>query len=139
MSPHLTSRSASVYRKVSVETSVDQATPHQLVHMLYDGLLQAVGAARQALARGDVKTKCQQIVLAVRIIEEGLILGLNREEGGELAQNLHNLYRYCVLRLTQANARNDAAALDEVVHLIEPVAKSWRLIGSASATQALAA
>lgn len=139
MSPHLASRSASVYRKVSVETSVDQATPHQLVHMLYDGLLQAVGAARQALERGDIKTKCQQIVLAVRIIEEGLILGLNREQGGELAQNLYNLYRYSVLRLTQANARNDVQALDEVTRLIEPVAESWRQIGSAPDAQALAA
>ena len=49
----LASRSASAYRKVGVETIVDHATPHQLVHMLY-GLLQAVGSARQALERGDI-------------------------------------------------------------------------------------
>ena len=39
-------RSASAYRKVSVETSVEQADPHHLVDMLFDGLLHAVGAAR---------------------------------------------------------------------------------------------
>lgn len=38
-------RSASAYRKVSVETSVEQADPHHLVDMLFDGLLHAVGAA----------------------------------------------------------------------------------------------
>lgn len=139
MQPHLASRSASAYRKVSVETSVDHATPHQLVRMLFDGLLQAIGSASQALERGDIKTKCQQIVLAVRILEEGLLCGLNDEQGGELAANLRNLYRYCVVRLTQANARNDAQALAEVSALIEPVADGWRQIGSNATTDLVAA
>lgn len=135
----LANRSASAYRKVGVETIVDHASPHQLVHMLYEGLLQAVGSARQALERGDIKTKCQQIVLAVRILEEGLVGGLNLEQGGELAANLHSLYRYCVTRLTQANARNDADALAEVSRLIEPLADGWRQIGDAAQPARMAA
>ena len=123
------SKSASAYRKVSVETSVDQATPHNLVEMLFEGLLVAVGAARAAMQRGDIKSKCEQIVIAVRILEEGLKSALNLEQGGELASNLDRLYGYCVVRLTQANARNDDAALAEVTRLIEPLAKSWKEIG----------
>lgn len=133
------SKSASAYRKVSVETSVDQATPHNLVEMLFDGLLVAVGAARAAMQRGDIKTKCAQIVVAVRILEEGLKSALNLEQGGELASNLDRLYGYCVVRLTQANARNDDAALAEVARLIEPLAKSWKEIGQAVYPQLRAA
>jgi flagellar protein FliS len=129
-------RSASAYRKVSVETSVEQADPHHLVDMLFDGLLHAVGAARAALQRGDIKAKCQHIVTAVRILEEGLKGGLNLQEGGELAGNLLELYNYCVLRLTQANARNDDKALDEVVRLISPLADGWKQIGSNAAAAA---
>ncbi len=132
-------KSASAYRRVSVETSVDQATPHNLVDMLFEGLLVAVGAARAALQRGDIKSKCQQIVIAVRILEEGLKCALNLEQGGELAANLDRLYGYCVLRLTQANARNDDVALAEVARLIEPLAKSWKQIGQTTYPQLRAA
>lgn len=126
---HRASNSASAYRQVNVETSVDQATPHNLVEMLFDGLLVAVGAARSAMERGDIKSKCKQIVIAVRILEEGLKSALNLEQGGELAENLDRLYGYCVVRLTQANARNDDSALAEVARLIEPLAMSWKQIG----------
>lgn len=132
-------KSASAYRQVGVETSVGQASPHDLVDMLFDALLHAIGAARAAMQRGDIKNKCQHIVHAVRIIEEGLRGGLNLEQGGELASNLQDLYGYCVVRLTQANARNDDAALDEVLRLIEPVATSWKQIGKQPAAQLQAA
>ena len=139
MFTHRASKSASAYKQVSVETSVDQATPHNLVEMLFDGLLVAVGAARAAMQRGDIKAKCKQIVVAVRILEEGLKCALNLEQGGELASNLDRLYGYCVVRLTQANARNDDAALAEVARLIEPLARSWKQIGQSAYPQLRAA
>ena len=39
-------RSASAYKRVSVETSVDGADPHNLVCLLFVALQQALGAAR---------------------------------------------------------------------------------------------
>ena len=133
------SRSASAYRQVGVETSVARANPHDLVNMLFDGLLLAMGSARAAMQRGDIKSKCQQIVIAVRILEEGLKCSLDLQQGGPLAANLNDLYGYCVVRLTQANARNDDAALAEVVALIEPVASGWKEIGAISAIPQLKA
>lgn len=115
-------RSASAYKRVSLETS----DPYQLVGMLFDGLLQSVGEARAALKRGDVATKCAQVSRAVRLIEEGLKPGLDLNQGGDLAANLNGLYGYCVLRLTHANLRNDDAALSEVVRVIEPLAQGWK-------------
>ena len=112
------SRSATAYRKIGVETQVDQADPHALVEMLFDGLMLAVGMARAALQRGDIS-------------DEGLRGCLNLEKGGELAGNLHDLYQYCVMRLTQANARNDDAALAEVQNLLEPISTGWKQMGVA--------
>lgn len=123
------SRSASAYKRVSVETAVSQADPHQLVNMLFEGLLNAAGSARAAMARGDIAVKGEQIVRAVRMIDEGLKPALNLEQGGDLAANLNGLYGYCVLRLTQANLRNDDAALAEVISVIEPLAQGWKQIG----------
>lgn len=122
------SRAASVYKRVAAETSVQGANPHQLVELLFDALLQSLAAARGAMARGDIVGKGQAIGKAVRIIEEGLKVGLNVREGGELAMNLQALYDYSIGRITQANLRNDAAILEEVAQLIEPIAQSWKLI-----------
>lgn len=118
-------RSASVYKRVAVETGVQAADSHRLVGMLFDGLLQAVAAARGAMERGDLVVKGEQIGKAVRIVEEGLKAGLD-PAGGEMAQNLRALYAYSVRRLTEANLRNDASALAEVATLIEPVAQAWQ-------------
>jgi flagellar protein FliS len=121
-------RAASAYRRMAAETSVQTADPHQLVGLLFDALLQAIANARGAIARHDIAAKGEALGKAVRIIEEGLKAGLNLREGGEIAANLHQLYGYSVLRLTQANLHNDASALEEVAGLIEPLAESWKQI-----------
>jgi len=126
----VSNRAASAYQRVGIETTIDGASPHQLVSLLYDALLRAVACARQALARGDIAAKGAEIGKAVRILEEGLKAGLNPDEGGEVAANLRGVYGYCVWCLTQANLRNDDARLAEVGELIETVADAWKQIGS---------
>ena len=126
----VSSRSASAYQRVSVETAVSEASPHQLVNMLLEGLLKNVGSARVSLERGDIAAKGKQINNAVRIIDEGLRPALNLAQGGALAANLNDLYRFCLMRLTQANISNDEAILAEVIRVIEPVADGWKQIGA---------
>ena len=126
-------RAASAYQRINVETSMHTMDQHQLVALLYQGALGAIASARGAMARGDVLGKCNAISKAIRIIEEGLNTGLDRVDGGELAQNLGALYDYCVRRLTLANVRNDDAIMQEVQRLIEPVAQAWMDMKGAAA------
>jgi flagellar protein FliS len=119
---------ANAYQRINVETSMHTLDQHQLVSLLYQGVLTSLATARGALARGDVATKCNAISKAVRIIEEGLSTALDIEAGGELAQNLSALYDYSLRQLILANARNDDAMLVEVMRLIEPVAQGWNAI-----------
>jgi flagellar secretion chaperone FliS len=98
--------------------------------MLYDGLLESVGRARAAMAAGAIELKCTQIGRAVRILDEGLIAALDMELGGDIAQNLRNIYSYSVVRLTWSNLRNDPACLDEVERLIRPLRDAWAAIGA---------
>jgi len=121
-------RAASAYKSVGIETSVHTADPHELVNLLFNGLLQSLGSAKAAVVRGDVGAKVREIGRAVRYLDEGLIASLNEGEGGDLAANLRALYDYSVLRLAQANMKNDAQIIEEVEKLIEPLAQSWKLI-----------
>lgn len=120
---------ANMYRQVGVETSVSAASPHRLVQMLYDGLAGEIAHARSALSEGRIDAKGRHIGRAVRILDEGLRAGLNLKDGGELAANLHGLYGYASMRLTQANLRNDPDALDEVERLVAPLREAWASIG----------
>jgi flagellar protein FliS len=124
----VSSRSASAYKRASIEASVDMADPHQLVNLLFEALVRAIGSAKLCMQAGDIPGKCKQIGNAISIVEEGLKAPLDLEKGGEIASNLHAVYEYCVARLVMANARNDMSALDEVLRLIDPIASGWKQI-----------
>lgn len=126
----VSTRSANSYRNVGLETSVSTADPHQLVSLLFEALLQSLGAAKGAILNGDIPAKGRSIGRAVRILEEGLKAGLDDARGGELAANLRGLYDFCIFRVTEANLRNDMAMVEEVIKLINPVADGWSQIRS---------
>jgi len=128
-------RSANSYKTIGLETSVMGANPHQLVGLLFDALQQSLAAAKGAILNGDISAKARAIGRAVRILEEGLKAGLDAERGGDLAANLRSLYDYCILKVTEANLRNDAAAIDEVIRLIHPVSDGWNQIRTEAVVQ----
>ena len=129
-------RAASAYQRINVETSMHTIDQHQLVSLLLDGVLSAIATARGALARGDVSTKCASISKAVRILEEGLMTALDREQGGEVAASLDVVYTFALRRLIQANAANDDSMLQEVVRVMEPIALGWKAIKNPALTPA---
>jgi flagellar protein FliS len=120
---------ANAYARVGVETSVNAASAHKLIELLFNGFMDAIVLARGAMRAKQIETKGKAIGRAGRIVEEGLKAGLNLEAGGRLAADLDSLYAYVGLRLLQANLRNDEAALDECVRLIAPLRDAWIAIG----------
>ncbi|MEP6502149.1 MAG: flagellar export chaperone FliS [Betaproteobacteria bacterium] len=120
---------ANAYARVGVETSVNSASAHKLIELLFNGFMDAIVLARGAMRAKQIEAKGKAIGRAARIIEEGLKAGLNMEAGGRLAEDLAALYAYVALRLTAANLRNDEAALDECVRLIDPLREAWIAIG----------
>lgn len=119
---------SNLYRQVGISSAMGDASPHRLVAMLFDGLLESIVQARGALADGDIERKGREIGRAVRIVEEGLRGGLDLTAGGGLAAQLRDLYAYTSARLTHANLRNDEAALRECQALIQPLRDAWASI-----------
>lgn len=125
----LNRNAANAYKQVGVQSVVDGASPHTLIQLLFDALEASLNAAKGAMRRGDVGEKGRQIGKAVRILEEGLKAALNREQGGEIAQNLASLYDYSITQITLANLRNDVSLLETAQNVIAPVAQGWREMG----------
>ena len=120
---------ANAYARVGVETSVNSASAHKLIELLFNGFMDALVTARGAMRAGQIEAKGKAIGRAARIVEEGLKAGLNLEGGGRLAADLDSLYAYVGLRLLQANLKNDEAALDECARLLGPLRDAWVAIG----------
>lgn len=131
-------RASQAYRRVAVDSAALGGNQHQLVALMYSTTLASIAQARQAIANGDVAAKHAACTKAMLIVSEGLMGVVNRG-AGPLADQLHALYAYCSRRLMQANAANDAAALEEVARLIDEVATAWRQIGQQAEPSPLAA
>lgn len=131
---------AKAYATVGLETDVVGASPHELILMLYDGLLKCVKDARNSLKAGDVKAKCDHVTKALRIVDEGLKAAVDTRVGGDLPGQLMSLYDYLSRELLQASLHNDdmrfAACADVTSELREAwasISTSNRASGAASA------
>lgn len=121
------------YRKVSVESIVDSASPAQLVLMLYEGAIAAIASAHQQMELKNIAAKGEAISKAISIINDGLKASLDLKVGGELAKNLSELYDYMGRRLLLANLKNDPSALDEVRQLLLQLRGAWESLATSTA------
>ena len=117
------------YNSVSVNSGVEDATPHRLVQMLMEGALDKIATAKGHMVHNEPAEKGRFISWAISIIS-GLQSSLDMEAGGELSRNLDDLYDYMVRRLGEAGAGNDPAILDEVSALLLEVKSAWDVIPS---------
>lgn len=108
------------YRAAHIET----ATPERLLVMMYDGALKYLNLALPALRKKDLEASHRNLLKAEAILLE-LMSVLDMEIGGELAQNLYNLYDYMYRQLIQANLQQDPAPAQEVIKLLEPLRAAW--------------
>lgn len=125
----MTQNALNAYSQVRVETGAPDASPHQLISMLFEAAIISVSAAKAHLQLKQIAAKGEAISKAIAIIDEGLKLSLDVKAGGEIAQNLKSLYEYMSHRLLVANMKNEIEPLDEVAHLLADLKGAWDAIG----------
>ena len=123
------SKFAESYGSVQVVTGVATADNIQLIQMLFDGLTESLASAKGHIQNNAIEEKSKALSRAGRIVV-GLQGALDFERGGELAQNLNELYAYVTRRLFHVNAYNDLVVLDEVQSLIQDIAQAWKTLPS---------
>lgn len=117
------------YRQIDLAAEVEQASPHRLVALLFEGFLTHVAKAKVALQSNNYELKARNVQLAMNILV-GLKGGLSEDASPDLANRLYELYDYCERRLLDASARRDAAGFDEVDGLIRQIKEAWDAIGA---------
>ena len=91
---------------------------------MLDALLSRIAEATGHIERGEVAAKGEKIGKALGIIE-GLLLGLDKERGGDIALNLERLYDYASRTLLKANLENRVDLLKEVSSLLREIKLGW--------------
>jgi flagellar protein FliS len=122
------------YQKMKADQAISGADPHRLIVMLMQGVIEKVAAAKGYLAQGNRAEKAQQISWAISILG-GLRMSLDKEKGGEIAENLDNLYSYMEEKLLQANINDDAQLLEEVSSLMKTILSGWMEIAPSKMQQ----
>ncbi len=113
------------YGDVKVKAAVASASPHDLIQMLFDGLLERIAQVKGAMEQKNIELKNDRVNKAISILF-GLRESLDQEQGGDLSSRLDGIYDYVQRRLWQAHMKNDPAILDECTQLITEISSAWR-------------
>ncbi len=99
-------------------------SPAAIIERLYQAMERSLVAAKDAIEKGQTAIKGEKLGHALAIIGE-LQASLDMEKGGEIAENLYDLYSFATNRLLMANVKNDVQLIDEVVNIIKPLSQAW--------------
>lgn len=99
----------------------------RLIVMLYEGAIRFLNVAIENNTPRKYDVVNNHILKAQEIVTE-LMLALNMENGGEVANNLLGIYVYIKKRLLEANMKKDSEILSEIIKYLEDLKLAWEEI-----------
>lgn len=100
------------------------AKPIDLVVMLYDGLLQSLDKAKEAIEARNLEEQNHHLLRAQRILSE-LSAGIDLDKGGEIGSNLMSIYAFCMARLVEANLQDRVEPVLHARRVLAPLRDAW--------------
>ena len=119
----MTTRSHRAYAATQRETSVSSAKPVELVAMVYQRLLDHLHTGKIQMAEGSDSS--ESLTKAIDLITTGLESCLDKEKGGEIAQNLAFIYDWANKEIIRARLRRDPEMIQGVINAFVPLAEAW--------------
>ncbi|PJZ68298.1 flagellar export chaperone FliS, partial [Leptospira perolatii] len=99
----------------------------RLIVMLYEGAIRFLNVAIECNTPRKYDVVNNNVLKAQEIVTE-LMLALNLEQGGEVANNLLGIYVYIKKRLLEANMKKDSEIMKEIIKYLEDLKAAWEEI-----------
>jgi flagellar protein FliS len=112
------------YQNIEKQSDKQEADPYKVIAILMKNALESINIAKITMMQNKIEEKGRFISLAITLID-GLKASLDMDKGGEIAENLNDLYDYMMARLVEANLKNDTDMLDEIAGLLAAVKEGW--------------
>ena len=114
---------AEQYKKTQINTS----SPGKLLLMLYQGAIKFSKLAIQNIEADQIEDSHKNIIKVQNIVLE-LKSTLDKEKGGQLADQLEKLYDFIYQELLQANLKKDVKYLNNIIPLLEELYTAYKEI-----------
>ena len=108
------------------QSSAQTADRGQLLIMTYEAILRWLTRAEMAIQGVKIQDAHAALMNTQTLIQH-LALSLDFDQGGEIADNLQQLYDFMLDRLKWANVNKDVDLIHEVRGLIQPLLEAWRV------------
>jgi flagellar protein FliS len=109
-----------------LEAKVLTAPPQRLHLMLIEGAIRFGRQAEEALRRGDHAAAAVPLLKLIDIVGE-MVAGV-RETKTDLNRKIADLYLFLFRRVAETKVNGDAAALGEVLRLLDYERQTWQMV-----------
>jgi len=108
------------------QTRIKTANQGQIIVMLYDEALRQIDVAKAGIdAQSRQLDRIHNAICKTQDIFTELMTSLDFENGGELSENLFNLYMYFNNQLMEANINKEGSYLDQIRPLVVSLRDAW--------------
>jgi len=128
------SKITSAYRNVERQALGEADDPHFVVLMMFDALLKSMALFRENAAAKEgrqLKLKSESFARSLTIIY-ALQTSLDFEKGGNISENLFQLYEFSRQQLLDALRAGEAKGTENAIEILTEIRDAWSQIGSQS-------
>lgn len=111
--------------------NVETADPRQLIVMLYEGAIKFLDKALLAIEDYKKYDEANQNIIRAQDIITELMVSLDMDRGGEIANNLLSIYSYMKKELLEANVNKEKKGVEQVIKMLTELKEAWEQMESA--------
>lgn len=119
----MNSRALSTYKELSAHTSITEASPVELIILMYKSVIDHLRLAQQAIEQG--RESADDVSKCLELIQKGLMAALDYEKGGEIAKNLGSLYDWAIREILTSRLKNNPEMLTAVIEVFRNLESAW--------------
>lgn len=116
-------RAHEAYARTDRETAVSSARPVDLVVLVLQRTLDHLRTGRDRLLKEE--DSAEPLTKALQLINAGLMACLDRQQGGDIAVNLSQLYDWASREIMLARLQRNSDRIADVIRVLETVSSAW--------------